>query len=86
MSSQNSLLLAHVHLKEFILSGTVVFQLDILERAMNLVWGGVIGVIKKYVYNMYIIYIHVEHILGLEVSKWLYIDVPWKKVQPVQPQ
>ena len=33
MSSQNSLLLAHVHLKEFILSDTVVFQLDISERA-----------------------------------------------------
>ena len=49
MSSQNSLLLAHVHLKEFILSNTVVFQLDISERAR---------LISVYLFIYINIYIH----------------------------
>lgn len=53
MSSQNSLLLAHVHLKEFILSNTVVFQLDISERAR------LISVYLFIYINIYI-YIHIH--------------------------
>lgn len=82
MSSQNSLLLAHAHLKEFILSDTVVFQLDFGKSTTY-------KYIYIYLFKSLYIYVYIctysymlntyEHIIRLEASKWLYLDFPWKK-------
>lgn len=67
MSSQNSLLLAHVHLKEFILSDTVVFQLDISERARLIFIYLYQYIVRVYTYS-YMLNTY-ENIIRLEASK-----------------